>query len=340
MSNSSTPEAPAQRHVVAIAMAPEMSLLEAAAVYEVFARQTPASCYSVKTCGSASSVVGGWLQASADEGYGGLSSADTVVVPACADENRNQPTELVDAIAASHANGARVVSICTGAFVLAAAGILDGRRATTHWRHTSRLAQEYPAVKVDPGVLYVDEGSVLTSAGKGAGIDLCLYLVRKDFGPRIANDLARNLVLPPHRDGGQAQFIAPLEVTDDDDIMTRLRVWATSSLEEPLTVEDMARFAHMSPRQLHRRFRATTGAAPLQWLLSQRVFEAQNLLETTDLSIERIASHTGMGTAASLRRHFSKHVGVPPDTYRRTFQAQPAELGSAASHDMPKLPAA
>ena len=309
-----------RRHNVAIALADRMSLLEVASAYEIFARAASRRHYTIKTCGPATTTIGSWLHAECDEQLDGLLTADTVIVPACDNENRTQPADLVDAVRAAYDAGARVVSICTGAFTLAAAGLLNGKRATTHWLHAPRLAEQYPLVDVDPGVLYVDEETVLTSAGKTAGIDLCLYLVRKDIGVSVANALARELVMPPHRDGGQAQFIAPVEVKDEDDVMTRVRTWATESLRQPLTVADMAAYAHMSPRQLHRRFLATTGTAPLQWLHSQRVFEAQSLLETTDLSVERIAARTGMGTGANLRRHFGKHVGVSPDTYRRTFR--------------------
>ncbi len=307
-------------HRVAIALATQMSLLEVASAHEVFSTAAVREHYSVKTCGLPFTTVGDWLHADVDENFDGLLSADTVIVPACGNQNLSQPRELVDAVRASHAAGARVVSICTGAFTLAAAGLLDGRRATTHWRHTARLAQEYPLVDVDPGVLYVDEETILTSAGKTAGIDLCLYLIRKDVGVDVANDVARDLVMPPHRDGGQAQFIAPPEVDVADDVMIRVRAWVVSHLDQQLTITDIAAYAHMSPRQLHRRFLATTGAAPLQWLNSQRVFAAQNLLETTDLGIDQIATRIGVGTPTNLRRHFGKHVGVSPDTYRRTFR--------------------
>ncbi|WP_216898507.1 GlxA family transcriptional regulator [Nocardia alni] len=309
-------------HRVAIALAAQMSLLEVASAYEVFSMAAARDHYSVKTCGAPSATIGTWLHADLDDDFEGLLSADTVIVPACGDRNRSQPPELIEAVGAAHEAGARVVSICTGAFTLAAAGLLDGRRATTHWRHAARLAQEYPRVEVDPGVLYVDAGTVLTSAGKAAGIDLCLYLIRKDVGPRVANDVARDLVMPPHRDGGQAQFIAPLRATDDDDVMTKVRTWVLDRLDQPLSISDIAAVAHMSPRQLHRRFLATTGVAPLQWLNSQRVFAAQNLLETTDLGVEQIASRIGMGTSTNLRRHFGKHAGVSPDAYRRTFRGE------------------
>jgi AraC family transcriptional activator FtrA len=213
-----------------------------------------------------------------------------------------------------------VVSLCTGAFVLAAAGLLDGRRATTHWLHADRLAELYPRVQVDPDVLYIDEGDVLTSAGKAAGMDLCLHLVRLDHGAAVANDLARRLVVPPHRGGGQAQFIPAPVAERRDHPLAELLPWALNRLDEPLTVGDLAQRANMSVRNLARHFNALTGTSPLQWLHTQRIHRAQELLETTDDSVELIATRTGMGTAATLRRHFNRSVGVPPDTYRRTFR--------------------
>jgi transcriptional regulator GlxA family with amidase domain len=214
-----------------------------------------------------------------------------------------------------------VASLCTGAFVLAAAGLLDGRRATTHWAHTEVLAARYPRVEVDPDVLYVDNGSVLTSAGKAAAMDLCLHLVRLDHGSAIANRVARTLVVPPHRAGGQAQFVTAPVPTRDDHPLGDLLPWAVERLDQALTVEDLARRANMSSRNLGRHFRSTTGTTPLQWLLTQRIRRAQELLESTGDSIDAIAAATGMGTAATLRRHFNRTIGVPPDAYRRTFRS-------------------
>lgn len=223
---------------------------------------------------------------------------------------------------AAHEAGARIASLCTGAFVLAAAGLLDGRRATTHWAHTEALAERHPRVEVDPDVLYVDNGTVLTSAGKAAAMDLCLHLVRLDHGSAVANTVARRLVVPPHRDGGQAQFVTAPVPTREDHPLTDLLPWAVERLDQPLTVEDLARRARMSSRNLGRHFRAATGTTPLQWLLTQRIRRAQELLEATDDSVDAIAEATGMGTATTLRRHFNRTVGVPPDTYRRTFRSR------------------
>lgn len=216
-----------------------------------------------------------------------------------------------------------MASLCTGAFVLAAAGLLDGKRATTHWAHTRELSRRHPNITVDPDVLYVDNGSVLTSAGKAAAMDLCLHLVRLDHGSTIANKIARRLVVPPHRDGGQAQFIATPVPEPRNHPLTDLFPWVLARLDQPLTVEDLARQARMSSRHLGRHFKQVTGTTPLQWLHTQRIRHAQELLETTDDTVDTIASTTGMGTATTLRRHFARTVGVPPDTYRRTFRAQP-----------------
>ncbi|MER5727204.1 helix-turn-helix domain-containing protein [Streptomyces sp. NPDC002138] len=310
-------------HTVALAVHDGISLFEAAAACEVFGvdRSDLADpWYSFTVCGPDAARVGGWMRADLVQDLGALAAADTVVVPACHDLDEGPPADLVDAVRAAHENGARVLSLCTGAFVLAAAGLLDGRRATTHWMHAPLLASRHPRVQVDPEVLYVDSGSILTSAGKAAGMDLCLYVVRLDHGAAVANALARRLVVPPHRTGGQAQFIpAPVPARDADPLADLLE-WASGRLHRPLGVPDLARRAGVSTRQLTRQFNAATGTTPLRWLLSQRLHRAQELLETTDGSIEQIAAQTGMGTAATLRRHFNRALGVPPDTYRHTFR--------------------
>ncbi|MCX5015229.1 helix-turn-helix domain-containing protein [Streptomyces sp. NBC_00555] len=276
--------------------------------------------YHFSLCGS-SAVQVDRFRLEPDHGLDHLAHADTVIVPGWADTDVDPPAELVDAVRAAHTAGARVVSLCTGAFVLAAAGLLDGKRATTHWAHTGELARRHPKVTVDPDVLYVDNGDVLTSAGKAAAMDLCLHLVRLDHGSSNANKIARRLVVPPHRDGGQAQFIAtPVPAAGNNPLAT-LFPWALGRLDEPLTVEDLARQARMSSRHLGRHFKSLTGTTPLQWLHIQRIRHAQELLETTDDTIDTIATATGMGTATTLRRHFHRTVGVPPDAYRRTFRS-------------------
>jgi transcriptional regulator GlxA family with amidase domain len=299
-----------------------MLAFELALAYEVFgsipdAVQGP--WYNVSVCGTRPVRVGRF-RLEPDCGLDQLARADTVIVPALADVDEDPPADLVEAVRAAHEAGARVVSLCTGVFVLAAAGLLDGLRATTHWAHTDQLAARYPRVTVDPDVLYVDNGSVLTSAGKAAAMDLCLHLVRRDHGSAIANIAARRLVVAPHRTGGQAQFIATPVPAQDDHPLADLLPWVMRRLDQPLTVEDLARQANMSSRHLTRHFHAITGATPLQWLLIQRIRRAQEMLETTDHSVDTIAAAAGMGTATTLRRHFHRTVGVPPGTYRRTFR--------------------
>ncbi|MGC9380672.1 GlxA family transcriptional regulator [Streptomyces sp. MH13] len=256
-------------------------------------------------------------------GIDDIVGADTVIVPsvpdACVDEGRPLPQGLVTALRRAYDAGARVVSLCNGAFALAEAGLLDGRRATAHWMHAAQLAERYPKVEVDDSVLYVDEGNVLTSAGLTAGLDLCLHLVRRDLGAHVSNQLARRMVVPAHRPGGQAQFIdMPMPATDDAGLAPVL-AWARAHLNEPLTVEDLARRAALSPRTFYRRLQAAGGTTPLQWLLNERLTLARSLLESTTLPIEQIGTVTGLGTANNFRHHFRKHVGVSPNDYRRAF---------------------
>lgn len=308
---------------VALAVADGTPLFELAAACEVFGvdRGLADPWYDFTVCGEDGATVGGWLTAGIRHGLDALAAADTVIVPSCRDPSEPQPPALVDAVRAAHAAGARVASLCTGAFVLAEAGLLDGRTATTHWAHTDLLLSRFPLVRVDPGVLYIDDGDVLTSAGKAAGMDLCLHLVREDHGTAVANALARSLVVPPHRPGGQAQFIPVAAGPGPGHALAELLPWALERLDRPLTARDLAREAGMSTRHLARHFNAVTGMAPLRWLLTQRVRLAQELLETSDLSVEQLAARTGMGTATTLRRHFNQQLGVPPETYRRTFRA-------------------
>jgi transcriptional regulator GlxA family with amidase domain len=218
---------------------------------------------------------------------------------------------------------ARVLSVCTGAFVLGAAGLLDGRRCTTHWRHADLLARTYPNAKVDPDVLYVDDDPVITSAGTGAGIDACLYLVRKEQGTRVANGIARRMVVPPHRDGGQAQYISHPVPSCADEAFGDLLEWLPVHLASPVTVAQMAARAHMSPRTFARRFVQETGTTPQRWLTGQRVLLAQQLLEETDETIDAIAGKTGFGNAAALRHHFCAWRGTTPNAYRRIFRGAP-----------------
>ncbi|GAA5085524.1 transcriptional regulator GlxA family with amidase domain [Thermocatellispora tengchongensis] len=253
-----------------------------------------------------------------------IDDADTVVVtPAQGAYQFPGPGELQPEIAGALARvkpGARLVSICTASYVLAAAGLLDGRPATTHWWHTAHFQRTFPDVKVDPDVLFVDDGDVLTSAGVAAGVDLCLHLVRRDFGSEVANRVARSCVVPPWRDGGQAQYIERPVPGPSMASTAPTRAWALERLGEPLQLADLAAHAQMSRRTFTRRFREEVGMSPGQWLVRQRVELARHLLEETDLPVDRIAAEAGFGTGASLRQHLSAVVGVSPLAYRRTFR--------------------
>ncbi|MGQ5261936.1 helix-turn-helix domain-containing protein [Micromonospora sp. ZYX-F-536] len=312
---------------VALAATDGMLHFELAMACEVFVRDPTGLAdpwYDLVVCGPGPVGIGRFRM-EPDDGLDRLARADTVIIPAVEDIDADVPPDLLDAVRAAHEAGARMVSLCTGAFVLAAAGVLDGLHATTHWAHTDALAARYPRVTVDPDVLYVDNGSVLASAGKAAAIDLCLHLIRRDHGSTVANAVARRLVVPPHRAGGQAQFVTTPVPARDDHPLANLFPWAMQRLDRPLTVEDLARQANMSSRNLARHFRSITGTTPLQWLSTQRIRRAQELLENTDNSIDAIAQAAGMGTATTMRRHFNRTVGVPPDAYRRTFRsARPA----------------
>ncbi|TDC44135.1 helix-turn-helix domain-containing protein [Micromonospora sp. KC213] len=296
--------------------------------------------YDFRLCGirPGSAHNGPGLVVNTHHGMADLAHADTVIVPSVPDDcvtgDRPFPPELIEALRRAGTTGARIVSLCNGAFALAAAGLLDGRRATAHWAHTELLAERYPAVLVDDSVLYVDEGQILTSAGLSAGLDLCLHLVRRDLGAHVANQLARRMVVLAHRPGGQAQFIERPVMPSDDDSLTPVLHWAMEKLDRPLSVDALAVRARMSPRTFHRRLLAATGLTPMKWLLTQRVARAQALLETTDLPIDEVSRRAGLGTANNLRRHFSLHVGLSPTDYRRGFPAvgerQPMPVGTAA----------
>jgi transcriptional regulator GlxA family with amidase domain len=251
-------------------------------------------------------------------GLDALRGADTVVVPAYAGVLEPPPEDALAALRAAARRGARVLSVCGGAFALAHAGLLDGRRAATHWAWAGELARRFPAVTVDPDALYVDEGEVMTSAGLSAGIDLCLHVIRKDFGAAAGEQVARHMVAAPHREGGQAQFAKPPPADAGGSLETTRR-WAAERLGEPLDVAAMSAHARVSPRTFARRFREETGTTPLQWLLSRRVLEARRMLEESDLPVEAVAWRCGFGTAASLRDHFRRATATTPTAYRRAF---------------------
>ncbi|PZF88806.1 GlxA family transcriptional regulator [Micromonospora deserti] len=260
-----------------------------------------------------------------------LAAADTVVVPGIHGgppmrEGTVDPA-VADALHAAYHRGARIMSICTGAFVLAAAGLLDGRRATTHWAYADRFRRFYPGVDLDPDVLFIDDDAVLTSAGVAAGIDLCLHVIRTDHGSDVANRAARRCVVPPWRDGGQAQYIERPVPRSADASTAAVREWARQRLHEPVSLRDLAEQARMSVRTFTRRFRSETGLSPAQWLLQQRTDHARLLLETTDLTVDQVARRCGFGTAAALRQQLHLRIGVAPSAYRRTFRRQPEATG-------------
>jgi len=255
-------------------------------------------------------------------------TADTIVVPGYAAILEPPAEAVLDALRAASERGARVLSVCVGAFVLAHAGLLDGRRATTHWAWAEELAQRFPAVKVDAAALFVDEGQVMTSAGLSSGIALSLHVIRKDFGAACGEEVARHMVAPLHRDGGQAQYFKPPSPTTVGGSLEPTRRWACDRLEQPLEVVTLARHAGVSPRTFARRFREETGTTPLQWLLARRVLEARRLLEETDIPVEEVAGRTGFGTAASLREHFRRATATTPTAYRRSFRPRPDTAAS------------
>lgn len=249
-----------------------------------------------------------------------MQSADTVIVPAYA--SRYAPQEALDALDAAHRRGARIASICAGAFALAQAGLLDGRRATTHWFNAPELAAEHPAVQVDPTVLYVDEGDVLTGGGLAAGLDLCLYMLSLDYGEEAAVDRARHMVMPLHRSGGQAQFI-PTETSAPGEDLAAVTTWALERLNSPITVDDLARKALQAPRTFARNFQAAMGTSPHAWLTAERLRRACTLLENGHLSIDEVARRSGLGSPSNLRLHFRRAFSTTPTAYRSAFRASP-----------------
>jgi transcriptional regulator GlxA family with amidase domain len=251
--------------------------------------------------------------------------ADLVCIPAL-HQDWAVPDEVLELLRETVARGARVLSVCSGAFVLGAAGLLDGRDCTTHWMHSAELQRLYPLAHVVPEVLYVDEDPVITAAGSAAGLDACLYLWRKEYGAKVASMVARRMVVPPQREGGQAQYIARAVPDCDVETLGPLLVWITENLREDHSVEELAKRAHMSARTFARRFRAETGATPHSWVTNQRVLAAEELLESTDRPVEWIAAEVGFGNAATMRQHFGRVRGISPQGYRQSFNCSSEEL--------------
>ncbi|MEW5355052.1 GlxA family transcriptional regulator [Streptomyces sp. 16-176A] len=267
----------------------------------------------------------GGLSVTTPYGLDRLEEADLIAVPAGDDfTTRVYPPALLDALRRAVDRGARVLSVCSGVFVLGAAGLLEGRRCAVHWHHVDELRRQYPHAVVEPDVLYVDEDPVITSAGTAAGIDACLHIVRKEQGPEVANKIARRMVVPPHRDGGQAQYIERPLPKSPCDTVGEVLVWMEQHLDQEVTVEQLAARALMSPRTFARRFQQETGTTPYRWILRQRVLLAQRLLEGTDETMDAIADRTGFGTAAALRHQFVRALGTTPNAYRRAFRGPQA----------------
>jgi transcriptional regulator GlxA family with amidase domain len=317
---------------VAVLVIPPLSMFEFGTVCEVFGvdRTTDGlPPFELRVCGEeagrpVATTVGADIVPS--RGLDGLQGADLVVVSAT--REREFSTEVLDAVRAAAAAGSTMVSICSGSFVLGAAGLLDDRSCTTHWMHSDELQKRFPRARVDPDVLFVDDGNLITSAGTAAGIDACLHVVRRELGSAAVNVIARRMVVPPQRDGGQRQFVeTPIPVCRSDGLAPVLD-WVLEHLDVEHTVSDLARRARMSDRSFARRFLAETGTTPHKWLTLQRVLRAQRLLEDTDMGIDEIAQRCGFGSAALLRHHFRKVVGVAPVDFRRTFAARTALAGS------------
>ncbi|MCH5642072.1 MULTISPECIES: helix-turn-helix domain-containing protein [unclassified Gordonia (in: high G+C Gram-positive bacteria)] len=318
-------------HDVAILAYGGMSGFEAGIAAEIFgmaelsrpfAEGIPRPWYRAFFCAAEGQVdmIGG-ATLTVSHGLDDLSRADTIVVPSVADVFASPSGDAVEAVRAAAENGARLVSICSGAFLLAEAGVLDGRQATTHWIYAEELGRRYPRVDVDPRPLYVDAGNVFTSAGCAAGLDLCVHIVRLDRGPRVANDVARRLVIAPHRSGGQAQYVeTPTGVAERDGVIAASMAWALDNLDRPIGLDELAGVAHLSRRSYLRQFAAETGTTPIRWLIGQRISASLALLEDGGTPIEEIATSVGFGSAVTFRHHFTRTMHTTPSEYRASFR--------------------
>lgn len=316
-----------------------MTAFETGIVTEVFGLRWPdleQSWYDLRICTENAEPVNmvGGARLHTPYGLKEFARADTVIVPSVHDINAPVSVELVAALKEAHRRGARVVSICSGAFALAAAGLLDGRPATTHWKYADALRDRYPRIRVDSAPLYIDGGGVFTSAGCAAGLDLCLHLVREDLGAAVANAVARRLIVPPHRDGGQAQYIeSPVAVDQTEDRIALSMTWALEHLPETLSVAQLADQAAMSPRTYLRHFSRRAGTSPIRWLVAQRLQASLELLETTETPIEEIATAVGFDTAVTFRHHFRQAMHTSPAAYRRTFHGR--AIGASPTRPSP-----
>ncbi|MFD9869448.1 GlxA family transcriptional regulator [Streptomyces niveus] len=322
---------------VAVTLLEDASLFELAVPCAVFAGEGYELTLCATTPGSAQRTPGG-LTLAAEHGLDALRAADLVVVPACMVDGYEPPAALLDALREAHTRGARIASLCSGAFVLAAAGLLDGRPAATHWMYADELRRRHPRVRVDDRSLYVDDGSILTSAGTAAAIDLCLHIVRGDYGTAAAAEVGRRMVVAPHREGDQTQYaLPPVAVPPRAEGFGAVLDWALARLHRPLTIAELASRAGMSTRTFGRRFATEVGVTPLKWLNQQRLARARELLETTDLGVDAVAERSGMGSADSLRQHFHRALATTPAAYRRTFRAAIPQR-RPEGHSPPELP--
>lgn len=325
---------PPENKLVAALIYDGLCSFEFGCAVEVFGLPRPefgANWYRFVTCAEEAGplrAVGG-VTVAAQAGLERLATAGTIVIPGWKGPDCPPSPALREALRSAYGAGARIVTICSGVFVLAAAGILDTQRVTTHWRYTEELQRRYPSLQVDPNVLYVDAGRILTSAGSAAGLDLCLHLVRRDFGAQIANQVARRLVIAPHRDGGQAQFIDRPVLPERYGRLAELIGQLNARLHEPLSIAHMAALAAMSPRTFMRRFQEATGCTPAQWLADARIQRARELLESTTIAIDEIARLTGFGNVAALRHHFRRKVQLSPSEYRARFRGAQHERSVA-----------
>jgi transcriptional regulator GlxA family with amidase domain len=314
-------------HTVAVLALKGVVPFDLATPLEVFGRtRLPGGrpAYRTRVCARAPEVDAGTFRMTVPHGLDALAQADTVVVAGVAEPTVPPPDDVLDALRGAAAGGARVASVCVGAFALAATGLLDGARATTHWAAAAELARRFPRVDVDPDALYVDNGATLTSAGAAAGLDLCLHMIRRDHGAAVAADAARTSVMPLERDGGQAQFVVHEPPPPDGASLAPLLAWLEEHLDRELTLDDIAGQAAMSTRTLNRRFREQTGTTPLRWLHRRRLRQAQFLLETTALPVERVGARVGFASPTTFRERFRQTVGTSPQAYRRAFRTRAA----------------
>ena len=313
-----------ENHLVVALAYDRLCTFEFGCVVELFALQRPeleVPWYRFAVCSAERKPLraAGGIKVSARHSLRIFERADTIIIPGWRDADEQPPADLLRKLRVAYERGARLCSICSGVFVLAAAGVLDGKTVTTHWRYAERLAQRYPAIRVEPNALYVDAGQVVTSAGSAAGLDMLIHLVRRDFGPKVANKVAQRLVIPPHRDGDQAQYVPRPVAPDEAGRLSRLLDWIRTNLGAKHSIASLSRRASMSPRTLLRRFKEATGLAPGEWIVRERVAAAREMLESGRIPIDKICERSGFGSQESFRRHFRLLVGASPGAYQRRF---------------------